>query len=102
MPNGVGIARPPANNAPPGLVWQAMQSPARARYSPLRDQRRIVGPRRDASASISRRSVVRTSHHTLLPQFGSLPQVSGIASVPFGTGTDRPELAATRARRRRL
>src|ERR1700722_17281635 len=35
VPNGVGIARPPANNASPGLVWQAMQSPARARYSPF-------------------------------------------------------------------
>jgi alkanesulfonate monooxygenase SsuD/methylene tetrahydromethanopterin reductase-like flavin-dependent oxidoreductase (luciferase family) len=35
LPNGVGIARPPANSWPPGVVWQATQSPARARYSPL-------------------------------------------------------------------
>jgi hypothetical protein len=35
VPNGVAIGRPPANRAPPGSVWQAMQSPARARYSPL-------------------------------------------------------------------
>src|SRR5260370_36538050 len=35
VPNGVAIGRPPANKAPPGFVWQAMQSPARARYSPL-------------------------------------------------------------------
>src|SRR6516162_3601911 len=35
VPKGVAIARPPANRAPPGFVWQATQSPARARYSPL-------------------------------------------------------------------
>ena len=27
-PNGVCSARPPANGVPPGVVWQAMQSPA--------------------------------------------------------------------------
>ena len=35
MPNGVGMERLPANNLPSGFVWQAMQSPARARYCPL-------------------------------------------------------------------
>src|SRR4051794_39548430 len=35
VPNGVGMARPPANVLPSGALWQAMQSPARARYSPL-------------------------------------------------------------------
>src|ERR1700676_5186371 len=34
VPNGVGMARPPANSLPPGAVWQATQSPAWARYSP--------------------------------------------------------------------
>src|SRR3954469_61151 len=34
VPNGVGMARPPANRRPSGAVWQAVQSPARARYSP--------------------------------------------------------------------
>src|SRR6478735_10014044 len=34
LPKGVGIARPPANSLPLGTVWQAVQSPARARYSP--------------------------------------------------------------------
>src|SRR5277367_4889176 len=34
VPNGVGIGRPPAKSLPSGAVWQAMQSPARARYSP--------------------------------------------------------------------
>ena len=39
---GVGIALPPANSRPPGLVWHATQSPARARYSP-RSMSRVVG-----------------------------------------------------------
>jgi len=30
VPNGVSIARPPAYGAPPRIVWQAMQLPARA------------------------------------------------------------------------
>ena len=30
----MAIARPPANGLPLGTVWQATQSPARARYSP--------------------------------------------------------------------
>src|SRR5271155_475352 len=34
-PNGVPILRPPANALPPGTEWQATQSPARAKYSPL-------------------------------------------------------------------
>src|SRR5678815_1145421 len=34
-PNGIVMTRPPANCLPPGSVWQATQSPARARYSPL-------------------------------------------------------------------
>ncbi|MGY3649439.1 hypothetical protein ACVWW2_004730 [Bradyrhizobium sp. LM4.3] len=34
VPNGVGMAWPPANRRPSGAVWQAVQSPARARYSP--------------------------------------------------------------------
>ena len=34
VPNGVSIARPPAYGAPPRIVWQAMQLPARARYAP--------------------------------------------------------------------
>src|ERR1700722_20378773 len=34
VPNGVGMAWPPANNLPPGAVWHATQSPAWARYSP--------------------------------------------------------------------
>src|ERR1700728_3545779 len=34
VPNGVGMARPPANSLPPGAVWHATQSPAWARYSP--------------------------------------------------------------------
>src|SRR5882724_2421961 len=33
-PSGVPILRPPANALPPGIEWQAMQSAARARYSP--------------------------------------------------------------------
>src|SRR5271163_1397377 len=35
VPNGVGIGRPPAKSLPSGAVWQAMQSPARARYCPF-------------------------------------------------------------------
>src|SRR5271163_3927586 len=35
VPNGVGIGKPPAKSLPSGAVWQAMQSPARARYSPF-------------------------------------------------------------------
>src|SRR5471032_2902784 len=35
VPNGVAIGRPPANCLPPRTVWQAIQSPARARYSPF-------------------------------------------------------------------
>ncbi len=34
VPNGDWIGSPPANGAPPSAVWQAMQSAARARYSP--------------------------------------------------------------------
>src|SRR5882757_602529 len=32
---GVPMRRPPANALPPFAEWQATQSPARARYSPL-------------------------------------------------------------------
>src|ERR1700761_2388602 len=35
VPNGVAIGRPPGNCLPPPAVWQAIQSPARARYSPF-------------------------------------------------------------------
>jgi hypothetical protein len=35
VPNGVFIGRPPAKVLPSRAVWQAMQSPARARYSPF-------------------------------------------------------------------
>ncbi|MNJ67204.1 hypothetical protein D3C77_633560 [compost metagenome] len=34
VPIGVSIGSPPANGLPPSAVWQATQSPARARYSP--------------------------------------------------------------------
>src|SRR5690606_11597952 len=34
MPSGESSPRPPANGLPSGAVWQAMQSPARDRYSP--------------------------------------------------------------------
>ena len=33
-PRSLSIGRPPANGAPPGAVWQAVQSPALATYSP--------------------------------------------------------------------
>src|SRR5262245_56245118 len=35
LPNGVGMARAPANTFPPGSVWLGTPSPASARYSPL-------------------------------------------------------------------
>src|SRR5580704_9222706 len=59
VPNGVAIARPPENSAPPGLVWQAMQSPARARYSPFAitaasSARAAVAPSSMASSTIPR------------------------------------------------
>src|SRR5450755_1324194 len=38
VPNGVGIAKPPAKGTPPCLLWQATQSPTWARYSP-----RLIG-----------------------------------------------------------
>ena len=44
MPNGVGIALPPAKMLPSGAVWQAMQSPARARYSPRAKMFSLPGP----------------------------------------------------------
>src|SRR5271157_3609290 len=91
VPNGVGIGRPPANSAPPGFVWQAMQSPARARYSPL-----AINAASSARAAAARQA---SSQHArsvgtqvlrqlrITPsQFGSLPQVSGIGSVPCATG----------------
>src|SRR3984957_871148 len=34
VPNGSLNGNPPANGCPPGAVWQAAQSAARARYSP--------------------------------------------------------------------
>jgi hypothetical protein len=34
MPSGESMPRPPANGLPSLAVWQAMQSPARDRYSP--------------------------------------------------------------------
>src|SRR5690606_42129846 len=34
VPMGVSMGRPPANGLPPLAVWQATQSPARARSSP--------------------------------------------------------------------
>ncbi len=34
VPNGILKAKPPANGAPPGVVWQAWQSAAWVRYSP--------------------------------------------------------------------
>src|SRR5690349_19428816 len=34
VPNGVSIARPPAEGPPPIAVWQAMQSAAATRYAP--------------------------------------------------------------------
>mgnify|MGYP002260577869 CR=1 FL=1 len=34
VPNGVAMPRPPANGAPPRVVWHATQSPSRARYAP--------------------------------------------------------------------
>src|SRR5262245_31929412 len=33
--NGTAILRPPAKDSPPGAVWQTIQFPARARYSPF-------------------------------------------------------------------
>src|SRR5882757_9638473 len=35
VPNGVSMGRPPAKVLPSRAVWQAIQSPARARYSPF-------------------------------------------------------------------
>src|SRR3979490_125980 len=35
VPIGVAMGRPPAKGVPPLAVWQATQSPARARYSPF-------------------------------------------------------------------
>ncbi|MNT50628.1 hypothetical protein D3C72_1875570 [compost metagenome] len=34
MPSGESMPRPPAKGLPPLAVWQAIQSPARDRYSP--------------------------------------------------------------------
>src|SRR3974377_1182298 len=46
------MRRPPAKGTPPGAVWQPMQLPARARYSP-----RLTGSGGDTCA-ISRTAII--------------------------------------------
>src|SRR5262249_42182180 len=74
VPNGVGMGRLPANSLPPGFVWQAMQSPARARYSPL-----LVAwslPADSAGDGVWLEGCVEDW----------LPQTSGVARLPAGSG----------------
>ena len=114
MPNGVFIGRPPANSLPSRAVWQAMQSPARARYSPLRDQSAAFGVAAAAPIAATRRSAARNEPDagssvfkvrgicTIASQFGSLPQASGIGRLPCGAndgsaGAGRDESQAATA-----
>src|SRR6478735_1696826 len=111
VPNGVAIGRPPANSLPPRTVWHAIQSPARARYSPCLtsaalspgvaamappewrlsppDQR--TAPAATAATTTAEESANRDLRFIVLslqtPYCGSLPHVSGIFNEPAGAGT---------------
>src|SRR3954469_5495958 len=80
VPNGVSIARPPANGAPPIAVWHAMQSPTTTRYAPR-------PPAAGTAAAVC--------------VFARLPHSSGsfdatrAALVPAGTGCDESHAVNT-------
>src|SRR5579863_1640335 len=63
------MGRLPANNLPPGSVWQAMQSPARARYCPL-----LTAGVAGGTSLAARGGVLR------------LPHANGGARAPAGRG----------------
>src|SRR5471032_192229 len=111
VPNGVSMGRPPANVFPPRTVWQAIQSPARARYSPRLissvwsagtaataplewnasppDQRAAAAAAavRTTTAESANRDLRFIFFSLLAPYCGSLPQASGVLREPAGAGT---------------
>ena len=110
VPNGVAIGRPPANSLPPRTVWQAIQSPARARYSPCftsaalsagvaaiaPPEWRLSPPdQRTAPAATAATTTAESANRDLrfillsllTPYCGSLPHLSGVFNEPAGAGT---------------
>src|SRR6201999_2077032 len=111
VPNGVAMGRPPAKVLPPRTVWQAIQSPARARYSPrlissawsvgvaatappewkLSPPDQSTAPAARAATTTAEESANRDLRFILLslltPYCGSLPQASGVLREPAGAGT---------------
>src|ERR1700710_1875812 len=105
------MGRPPANVLPPRTVWQAIQSPARARYSPrlinsvwsagtaatAPPEWKVSPP--DQSAAAAAAAVMTTTAESanrdlrfiffslLAPYCGSLPQASGVLREAAGAGT---------------
>src|SRR3954468_8178230 len=89
VPNGVFIGSPPAKILPSRAVWQAMQSPARARYSPLAITAASCAKAGNGPVSnqVARKAASRACKvlgiRTISPlQFGGLPQASGIGRLP--------------------
>src|ERR1700722_12969666 len=84
------MARPPAKIRPSGAVWQAMQSPARARYSPraTMSSRRSCAPADVASVSRAMTAV------------GSFTPILSASSVGLAAATERQRVGTLRHGRR--
>src|SRR5688500_11314693 len=92
LPNGVAIARPPAKSLPVGSLWQAVQSPARARYSPRRMT--CVPGSVGAGAALPGVPAARG--------FGAGPGPHVYHATPASTASSTSSVRANRAARRML
>src|SRR4051812_14682058 len=96
VPNGVFIGRPPAKVLPSRAVWQAMQSPARARYSPFASSAGSAGCCCATAGAAPTSADVASAAKSILRVFG----ICAIPSVRLAAARQRHRQAAAPGKRR--